>query len=484
MASHDPTAPALVASGPQQGMRDSAYSTFSVGKQHFRRAPCQDVFFGVLFWLHLFGLWGFVGYRLNTIEFDTNEFKELKLDVLTGYFPAIFYAIGIAFACCLLWTILIKAFPKTMVYLSMLMVVAIEACIVGLAVVAGNSYGAGMGAACLMLTLLYLWFIWESLAFTALLLETTASVLMQCWGSLVLSFASAVPGLVMVFAYVAALALFKYDSTTTTADGDKKEVLWLSPLLIFSFFWTSAVLGNVVHTTVCGVIGRWYFSQPGSATGPALRQAMTNSFGSIALGSLIMALVKMMKMMLRMVESAAESDGNFVVMLIACVLGCFTKCIEDLLEFLSTYAFAYVAMYGQSFCQAARSTWDLLTTSGLHMLVTYDVTAAVTFLGGLVCAGVTAIGTWGVLKLHGDYKLGGKEVEDTAATEIVYLGFAAGMGLGLFLVMSSAVESGACALLVCFAEEPEVISERHPALNERLQGLLNEAKEKEAAEQS
>merc|ERR1719499_2928045 len=88
-------------------------------------------------------------------------------------------------------------------------------------------------------------------------------------------------------------------------------------------------------------------------------------------------------MMLRMVESAAESDGNFVVMLIACVLGCFTKCIEDLLEFLSTYAFAYVAMYGQSFCQAARSTWDLLTTSGLHTLVTYDVTAAVTFLGGL-----------------------------------------------------------------------------------------------------
>merc|ERR1719325_423101 len=211
---------------------------------------------------------------------------------------------------------------------------------------------------------------------------------------------------------------------------------------------------------------------------------MTNSFGSIALGSLIMALVKMMKMIFRMVQSAAEEDGNPVVMLIACVFVCIAKCIEDLLEFLSTYAFAYVAMYGQSFCQAARSTWDLLTTSGLHMLVTYDVTAAVTFLGGLVCAGVTAIGTWGVLKLHGDYKLGGKEVEDTAATEIVYLGFAAGMGLGLFLVMSSAVESGACALLVCFAEEPEVISERHPALNERLQGLLSEAKEKEAAEQS
>jgi len=286
-----------------------------------------------------------------------------------------------------------------------------------------------------------------------------------------------------VFAYVAALAIFKHDSLDP--DGDKNEVLWLIPLLIFSFFWTWAVLGNVVHTTICGVIGRWYFSQPGSATGPALRQAMTNSFGSIALGSLIMALVKLMKSMFRMAQSAAESNDNLVVMAIACIFVCIARCIEDLLEFLSTYAFAYVAMYGQSFCQAARSTWDLLSTSGLHMLVTYDVTAAVTFLGGLFIAGLTAVGTWGVLKLHGDYKLtGGTEVKDTATTELAYLGFAAAIGLGLFLVMSSAVESGACALLVCFAEEPGVICERHPALNERLQGLLNEVQQEKNAEES
>merc|ERR1719480_616167 len=109
-----------------------------------------------------------------------------------------------------------------------------------------------------------------------------------------------------------------------------------------------------------------------------------------------------------MAQSAAESNDNLVVMAIACIFVCIARCIEDLLEFLSTYAFAYVAMYGQSFCQAARSTWDLLSTSGLHMLVAYDMSAAVTFLGGLVCAGVTAIGTWAVLKLHGDYKLPGE----------------------------------------------------------------------------
>merc|ERR550539_145246 len=103
MASHDPTAPALVASGPQQGMRDSSYSTFSVGKQHFKRAPCQDVFFGVLFWLHLFGLWVYIGYRLDTILNDERMAKELRVDVQTGYFPVIFSAIGIAFAGCLLW---------------------------------------------------------------------------------------------------------------------------------------------------------------------------------------------------------------------------------------------------------------------------------------------------------------------------------------------------------------------------------------------
>merc|ERR550532_1969565 len=130
-----------------------------------------------------------------------------------------------------------------------------------------------------------------------------------------------------------------------------------------------------------------------------------------------------MKMLFRMAEQSAAESDNLVLKVIACMLACIAQCVEDLLEFLSTYAFAYVALYGQSFCQAARSTWDLLSTSGLHMLVTYDVTAAVTFLGGLFIAGLTAVGTWGVLKLHGDYKLtGGTEVKDTATTEFAYLG--------------------------------------------------------------
>jgi len=482
MASLSPTVPALATSGAQQGFKDSVYSTFSAGKQHFRRKPCQDVLFGVLFWLHLLGLWGYVGYRLNAIINDKHMAEELWRGVLTGYFPVLSSAIGIAVACSLLWTVLIRAFPKTMVYSSVFMVVVIQAASVGLLFKSNLPVQAAWAGIGLIFTLLYIWIIWESLAFTALLLETTVSVLMKFCGSLVLSVASAIPGLLIVFAYVAALAIFKHDSVD--GDGDKNEVTWLLPLMMFSFFWTWAVLGNIVHTTICGVIGRWYFlSEGGNATGPSLGQALTNSFGSIALGSLIMAFVKMMKMLFRMAEQSAAESDNLVLKIIACILVCIARCIEDLLEFLSTYAFAYVALYGQSFCQAARSSWDLLSTSGLHMIVAYDMSAAVTFLGGLVCAGVTAIGTWAVLKLHGDYKLGGIDVKDTTTTETAYLSFAAGIGLGLFLVMSSAVESGACALLVCFAEEPEVICKHHPALNDRLQELLSQ-KQAEVAEGS
>jgi len=456
------------------------YSTFSAGKHHFRRTPCQDVSFGVLFWLHLLVLWGYVGYRLNAILNDKKMDEELWRCVETGKFPVIFSAIGIAVACSMLWIILIRAFPKTMVYSSVCMIVVVQAVIVGLLFKFNLPVQAALGGVGLLFTLLYIWFIWESLAFTALLLETTVSVLMKYCGSLVLSVASAIPGLVIVFAYVVALAIFKHDSVD--GDGDKNEVTWLVPLMCFSFFWTWAVLGNVVHTTICGVIGRWYFlSEGGNATGPSLGQALTNSFGSIALGSLIMAVVKMMKMLFRMAEQSAAESDNLVLKIIGCMLACIAQCVEDLLEFLSTYAFAYVALYGQSFCQAARSTWDLLSTSGLHMIVAYDMSAAVTFLGGLICAGVTAIGTWGVLKLHGDYKLPGEiDVKDTTTTETAYLAFAAGIGLGLFLVMSSAVESGACALLVCFAEEPGVICERHPALNDRMQELLKEKQSEDA----
>ena len=57
-----------------------------------------------------------------------------------------------------------------------------------------------------------------------------------------------------------------------------------------------------------------------------------------------------------------------------------------------------VAVYGKSFCRAARDTWDLFQNQGLHLLINDDLTNGVIFmgciLGGLLSASVAGVWTY------------------------------------------------------------------------------------------
>lgn len=65
----------------------------------------------------------------------------------------------------------------------------------------------------------------------------------------------------------------------------------------------------------------------------------------------------------------------------------------------------------------------------------------------------------------------------------LYLGFAFCLGFCAVQIVSSPIQSGSCALFVCFAEEPEVIRERHPELSSKIFALAEiEAEKRRPAE--
>ncbi len=79
-------------------------------------------------------------------------------------------------------------------------------------------------------------------------------------------------------------------------------------LLVLSLYWTQQVISNVVHVTVAGTVGTWWWAplEADSCCSEAVRsshaRAMTNSFGSICLGSLIVAIIQTIKTMLEKVS--------------------------------------------------------------------------------------------------------------------------------------------------------------------------------------
>lgn len=94
--------------------------------------------------------------------------------------------------------------------------------------------------------------------------------------------------------------------------------------LVFSYYWTSQVISNVVHVTISGLVGSWYFlngtpSMPRNPVGGAARRALTTSFGPICFASLFVAAIQTTRFVLRQIARGHE----LLKAIVDCILGRF-----------------------------------------------------------------------------------------------------------------------------------------------------------------
>ena len=101
-------------------------------------------------------------------------------------------------------------------------------------------------------------------------------------------------------------------------------------LFILMFYWSGEVFQNCVHTVACGVAGSWYFVRD-AASNPtlgALRRTLTYSFGSVCLGSLLVALLKTIRFLLRYAQRAVADEG--ACGMLACFVLCCVECLVQM----------------------------------------------------------------------------------------------------------------------------------------------------------
>jgi hypothetical protein len=161
-------------------------------------------------------------------------------------------------------------------------------------------------------------------------------------------------------------------------------------LFMVSYFWTAQVVKNVVHVTVAGTVGTWWFS-PAEATsccsqgirGSYLR-SITTSFGSICLGSLIVAIIQAVKEMLHSMR-----DGNDSMMM--CLAECLLGCIESLVEYFNQWAFVYVGVYGYSFMEAGMNVIQLFKSRGWTAIIADNLVDTVLLMVSLAVGILTGI---------------------------------------------------------------------------------------------
>ena len=139
---------------------------------------------------------------------------------------------------------------------------------------------------------------------------------------------------------------------STGAGGcSSAKVIGLLVFITFAMYWISEFLKNMIHVIISGVYGSWYFcshNPPKNITRGAARRSLTYSFGSISLGSLVVAIINMLRQACSIARQQEANSGNFAAEIALCVLQCLIGILDWAVQFINVSAkFAQDAIIGK-----------------------------------------------------------------------------------------------------------------------------------------
>jgi choline transporter-like protein 2/4/5 len=188
---------------------------------------------------------------------------------------------------------------------------------------------------------------------------------------------------------------------------------------IFGFLWTYAFVTGIGFLVIAGTVSRWYFEADKKMLFAPLLKSMKTAIryhmGSVAFGSLILAIVQVIRIVFNYIANKSEkAKDNPVVKLMICCINCMLSCLERFVKFLNTnasviffpFAFAMftcscivcryimVAMNGTSFCTSAKDALKLII-SNLGLIAAAGVIQdIVLFIGQWTITGGTVACCW------------------------------------------------------------------------------------------
>lgn len=93
----------------------------------------------------------------------------------------------------------------------------------------------------------------------------------------------------------------------------------------------------------------------------AIRTTIRYHLGTVAFGSLIIAIIKTIRTVLAYIQRQAKKSKNKVLEYVMMCLQCFMWCLEKIMKFINKHAYIITAIYGHGFCRSAgKAFWLLL----------------------------------------------------------------------------------------------------------------------------
>ncbi|XP_012944944.1 choline transporter-like protein 4 [Aplysia californica] len=206
---------------------------------------------------------------------------------------------------------------------------------------------------------------------------------------------------------IQAKGLFEYVGDCNETESDACEAfikfekgdytIYLQLYNLFMLFWLVNFVAALGDLTLSGAFSSYYwaFNKPKDIPTFPLMGAFWRSFryhlGSLAFGSLLIAIVQVIRTMLEYLDSKLKASENPVAKFFMKCLKCCFWCLEKFLRFLCKNAFIMMAVYGKNFCVSAKRAFDLILKNVVRVFVLDKVTDFLLFICKLVVVGATGV---------------------------------------------------------------------------------------------
>ncbi|RZC34922.1 CTL-like protein 2, partial [Asbolus verrucosus] len=172
---------------------------------------------------------------------------------------------------------------------------------------------------------------------------------------------------------------------------------YLQAFNVFGFFWGTFFVSAMGQMILASVFATWYWTfrksnLPFFAVLEATFRTLRYHIGTLAFGSLIITICRIIRVMLEYVDHKLRKYDNEITKAILCCCKCFFWCLEKFLKFINRNAYIMCAIHGKNFCTSAKDAFLLLMRNIIRVFVLDKVTDFLFFMGKLlITIGVGAI---------------------------------------------------------------------------------------------
>ena len=258
-------------------------------------------------------------------------------------------------------------------------------------------------------------------------------------------------------------------------------------LNFFGLFWLLFFIEAMEEMVMAGAFSGWYWTRdktgeiPNGGLLASLHRTCRFHLGTLAFGSLVLSIVRMIRVLLEYVEEKLkqyELEDNYAVKCVMCCCKCCMWCLEKFIRYMNRNAYIMTAVYGYNFCKAGSKSFMLLTKNFVRAGTLDKVTDFILFIGKLIVVSIVALVTFSAFS-NSDTNPLEMELNYRFVPMVVIILATYAIASSFFSVYSMAVDT----IFLCFLEDLD----KHPGgpyfMSEDLKQIL-ELEEPEQKEPS